>query len=323
MVPVKKELPVFSLAPMAGYTDAPFRRLCFEGGLDLATTEMVSAKALYYGDKKTRQLMYLYPEEGPVALQLFGSEPEIFRGLFPKISRELTAFKHLEVNMGCPAPKIVKTGAGSALLNEPETVREILKILVAESPIPVAIKIRKGFLEGEETGLKIAEIAQEEGVSLITVHGRSREAYYRGKSDRAFIGKVISSVDLPVFANGDIATLEDVLEFQNMGARGMAIGRGALGRPQLFAQLKGALEGLPFQDTPPGELLALAKKQLLWTVEEKGDRLGVLEMRKHLIHYMKGLREAKALRDELMHIQEPTEVARFLDRIMEEYKKGP
>lgn len=309
-----------ALAPMAGYTDQSFRRICTAYGMDYATTEMVSAKALYYKDKKTRRLMAVAQDEAPVSLQLFGDEAEIFRAVLKDLGDELNIYRSLDINMGCPAPKIVKTGAGSALLKTPEKAAAILEACVETSPIPVSVKIRKGFEEGGEEGMDIAKIAEATGVSEITVHGRSREAYYSGSADWDFISRVAEAVKVPVVGNGDIQRAEDVLNHIDESFEGVAIGRGAVGNPFLFREIRAALRGEAMEAPSQKEIIAVAKEHLALSVAEKGEHLGVIEMRKHFIGYLKGFSEAKRRRNEILSLSEKDAIDAYLDRLAEEVR---
>lgn len=309
-----------ALAPMAGYTDQSFRRICTACGMDYSTTEMVSAKALYYKDKKTRRLMAVAKDEAPVSLQLFGDEAEIFRAVLKDLGDELNIYRSLDINMGCPAPKIVKTGAGSALLKTPEKAAAILEACVETSPIPVSVKIRKGFEEGGEEGMDIAKIAEATGVSEITVHGRSREAYYSGSADWDFISRVAEAVNVPVVGNGDIQRAEDVLNHMDESFEGVAIGRGAVGNPFLFREIRAALLGEAMEAPSQKEIIAVAKEHLALSVAEKGEHLGVIEMRKHFIGYLKGFSEAKRRRNEILSLSEKDAIDDYLDRLAEEVR---
>ena len=309
-----------ALAPMAGYTDQSFRRICTAYGMDYATTEMVSAKALYYKDKKTRRLMAVAKDEAPVSLQLFGDEADIFRAVVEDLGDELKIYRSLDINMGCPAPKIVKTGAGSALLKTPDKARGILEACVETSPIPVSVKIRKGFEEGSEDGMEIAKIAEAAGVSEITVHGRSREAYYSGSADWDFISRVAKAVNVPVVGNGDIQRAEDVLNHMDESFEGVAIGRGAVGNPFLFREIRAALRGEAMEAPSQKEIIAVAKEHLALSVAEKGEHPGVIEMRKHFIGYLKGFSEAKRRRNEILSLSEKDAIDDYLDRLAEEVR---
>lgn len=306
-----------ALAPMAGYTDLSFRRIASRYGMDYATTEMVSVKALYYGDKKTKRLMAVAEDEAPVGLQLFGEDPAILEQVLAdlSVSGGLDAFAFVDLNMGCPAPKIVKTGAGSALMRDLPRAKAMMEAAVKASSVPVTVKVRKGFLEGETQGFEIAKIAQDAGISALTVHGRSREAYYSGLADWDFIGRVSNAVTIPVIGNGDIARAEDIAHARDYGVAGVAIGRGVIGNPFLFRDCKRFLLGedpLPISDA---EILRVAKTHLAWSVAQKGERLGVVEMRKHFIGYLKGFPGAKKLRAEILSLATEAEILKFLDAI--------
>lgn len=307
-----------ALAPMAGYTDQSFRRICTAYGMDYATTEMVSTKALYYKDKKTRRLMAVAEDEAPVSLQLFGDDADIFRRVVEDLGEELAAYRALDINMGCPAPKIVKTGAGSALLKTPDKAEAIIKACVEASPIPVTVKIRKGFAEGGEEGMDIAKIAEAAGASEITVHGRTREAYYSGKADWDFILRVADAVSVPVMGNGDILRAEDVLKHRADALAGVALGRGAVGHPFIFREIQQVLRGEEVQLPSKDEIIATAKKHLALSVTEKGEHLGVIEMRKHFIGYLKGFEQAKKHRNEILTLKREEDILRYLDHLAKE-----
>lgn len=311
---------ILALAPMAGYTDLAFRRLASQYELDWSTTEMVSAKALFYGDKKTKSLMKVAPDEAKVSLQLFGEDPEIMGKVIGDLSQNPLPYESFDINMGCPAPKIVKSGAGSALLNDLERGKRMMEEAVKNSSIPISIKVRKGFLEGETTGLAMAKAAQEMGISWITVHGRSREAYYSGHSDWDFIGEVAEEINIPVIANGDIKTPEDAHFFyEKTRCQGIAIGRGAVGKPYIFKQLKESLKGNPISEYSLSEQIQMGREQLVMTLEDKDERLAILEMRKHFIHYFRGIPDAKKIRDRLMTLKTKEEVLEFVEEI---YRKN-
>ncbi len=276
------------LAPMAGVTDLPFRVLCREQGAGLVCMEMVSAKAIYYNNKNTEQLLEICPGEMPVSLQLFGSDPDILSEMAKRI--EDRPFAILDLNMGCPVPKVAGNGEGSALLKNPVLVREILSKLVKAIRKPVTVKIRKGFDEEHVNAVEIARIAEDCGVAAVTVHGRTRQQYYSGKADWDIIAAVKNAVKIPVIGNGDVVdagAAEAML--QHTGCDGVMIGRAAQGNPWIFRETVQYLETGILPSRPhPREVKELVRRHAALQMQHKGEYTAVREMRKHLAWYTAG-----------------------------------
>lgn len=288
------------LAPMAGVTDSSYRIICRRMGAGLVTTEMISAKGLYYKDENTEKLTKIYAEERPVALQIFGSDPEIMAFVTEKYINPRNDIAILDINMGCPAPKIVKNGDGSALMKNPSLIRKILKAVVKASNKPVSLKIRLGWDENTINGIEIGKIAEEEGVALLTVHGRTRDMFYSGQANWDYIKQVKESLTIPVIGNGDIFKPEDALEMLNYTkCDGIAIGRGAMGNPWLFRGINNLLKGLEAKEISGDERIDMAIEHFHLLCEIKGERVGVREIRKHIAWYLKGLRNSNEIKNQI------------------------
>ena len=284
------------LAPMAGVCDLPFRLLCKEKGCDILYTEMISAKGLYYNNKNTGPLLMTTEEEKPIGVQLFGSDPELLADMANKI--EDRGFAFVDVNMGCPVPKIVNNGEGSALLKQPKLVEEILTKMVKAVNKPVTVKIRKGFENGTVYAVEIAKIAESCGVSAIAVHGRTREQYYSGKADWDVIKDVKKAVKIPVIGNGDIFSAEDAKAMKEYtGCDGLMVARGARGNPWIFREIKEYLENGNVIDKPKiNDIREMIIRHAKMLVDYKGEYTGIREMRKHIAWYTAGLPHSAELR---------------------------
>ena len=289
-----------ALAPMAGFTDRAMRAVCRLHGAEYSVTEMVSAKALAYGDKKTYKLAKILPDEGRCAVQIFGSEPDVMARAAQALSKPIedgVAPVAIDVNMGCPVHKIFSNGEGSALMKSPELVGKIVKSITETIEIPCTVKIRTGIDCDHISALECAKAAEENGAELITVHGRTRVQMYSGEVDKETIAAVKSAVKIPVLANGDITDAKAALEMLRVtGADGLMIGRGAVGNPFIFEEIKAALAGEAY--TPPtlDERIECALLQLRLAIEEKGEDLAVRESRKQIASYLHSFRGAASLR---------------------------
>ena len=308
------------LAPMAGVTDLPFRLLCKEMGCGLVYSEMVSAKGILYDNKNTTELLEIDPNERPVAVQLFGSDPEILGAMAKKI--EPYPIDIIDVNMGCPAPKIVKNGEGSCLMKTPELVGKIVKSLVESQSKPVTIKFRKGFDDDHINAVEIAKIAEANGASAVAVHGRTREQYYSGKADWDIIKQVKAAVNIPVIGNGDVFTPQDAKNlFEHTGCDAIMVGRGAQGNPWIFKRILHYLQTGELLPEPTAEERvekALRHAQML--IDYKGEYIGVREMRKHMAWYMKGMPGAAELRGKLNYAENRAELEALLRGYLESHK---
>ena len=304
------------LAPMAGVTDLPFRMIVEKFNPGLVCTEMVSSKALFYGDKKTKQLLKCDGEKRPISMQIFGSDPETM-GFAAKYVSKLADI--VDINMGCPAPKVVKNGDGSKLLLDLNRIEEIIKAVVANSEVPVTLKYRKGWDNNNIVACEVAEIAEKNGISAITIHGRTRDEFYSGKADLDIIKKVKKSVNIPVIGNGDIVDEESAkYMFEYTGVDGIMIGRGTMGNPWIFKQIQHFLEtGEKLPSPTNQEKYETLKEHIELDISYKGEAVALNEMRKHIAWYTKNMPNSSYFRNCINKIETKEE----LISIIKEYFK--
>lgn len=301
------------LAPMAGVTDFPFRKICREMGCGLLYTEMVSAKAILYKNKNTEPLLETDETEHPIAVQIFGSDPEIMGDMAKKLEEE-RSFDIIDVNMGCPVPKIVNNHEGSALMKEPKLVEQILKNIVSKVNKPVTIKIRKGFDENHINAAEIAKIAEACGVSAVAVHGRTREQYYSGKADYSIIAKVKDSVKIPVIGNGDVCGVEDAKRmYEETGCDAIMIGRAARGNPWIFREISSYMkDGIVCEKPDMEEVKEMILRHARMLIECKGEYTGIREMRKYVAWYTAGMPHSSSLRNKVNQLENYEELKRLI-----------
>lgn len=309
------------LAPMAGVTDISFRGLCKEQGCGLVYTEMVSAKALYYGSENTQKLLRISDEEMPVAVQIFGNDPDIMAKMVEEHFNDRKDICIIDINMGCPATKIVKNGEGSALMKDPKLAAEIVRNIKQVSSKPVTAKFRKGFDEDNLNAVEFALALEDAGVDAVAVHGRTRKQMYEGKADWNIIKEIKDKVKVPVIGNGDVFTPEDALRMKELtNCDGIMVARGSMGNPWLFKQIQRILEGEALKEITPEEKIDMCIRHYELAIKYDGYHKAIREMRKHASWYIKGLPKCTDVRNEMNVLEDSDAVMELLINYKNELK---
>ena len=303
------------LSPMAGVTDLPFRLICKQKGCGMLYTEMINAKALCYNDENTKKMTKIEYEEHPIAIQIFGSEPE-YMGRAAEILNSHPN-EILDINMGCPAPKVIKNGDGSALMKNPKLAEEVMRAVVENSTKPVTLKIRKGWDDNSVNAVEIAKIAEQAGISAVAIHGRTREQYYSGKADWDIIKEIKDSISIPVIGNGDVFEIEDAINMlEKTNCDAIMIGRGAQGNPWIFKRINHYMQTGEILPNPTAEeKINTAIEHMKLAVAEHGEYVAVREMRKHIGWYIKGLKNSARFRDEINKLTDCESVVMKLNEL--------
>ena len=305
-----------ALAPMAGVTDEAFRTVCRKYGADITYTEMVSSRALVYQDSKTKTLLLRGEDETPFAVQLFGNEPSVMRKA-AEIAIDRTGADFIDINMGCPTPKIVNNGDGSALMKNIPLACEIVREMKRGINVPVTVKFRKGWDGGSVNAVEFAKALEDSGADALTIHGRTRVSMYSGRADWDIIRDVVNAVSVPVLANGDVFEPEDAVKIKKYtGAAGIMIGRSTFGNPWIFARCRAALEGKEIPPLPDiSERLSVAEGQIISSAGKKGEKVAVLEARRHIAWYLRGIRGANRFKTKVTNVSTLEELHRLIEEL--------